>query len=166
MPQRYICANFDGKYRMIIELNGRKVNMFCKENCLFSLRALVKGIPARAEFVPKNSLVPNFIAIWQINFQEILQNFRNNPKGCNKLSVLGKSQSIYCETGQLQSPNCTVIKTWEGKLKLWQEVTNVTQCTRKVMVSQLKISRKFQSLEQNLIAVLWNRCHISLRYIT
>ena len=31
-------------------------HMFCKEKCLFSPRALVRGIPARAEFAPENWL--------------------------------------------------------------------------------------------------------------
>ena len=39
---------------MIAELKGHKVNMFCKENCLFSLRALVRRI-ARVEFAPNNT---------------------------------------------------------------------------------------------------------------
>ena len=54
MLQRCICANIDGKFWAIAELKGHKVNMFCKENCLFSLRELVKGIPTRAEFAPEN----------------------------------------------------------------------------------------------------------------
>ena len=32
--------------------------MFCKENCLFSLRALVKGIFARDEFEHENRFLP------------------------------------------------------------------------------------------------------------
>ena len=33
MPQRYICANFGGKYWTITELKGYEVNMICEENC-------------------------------------------------------------------------------------------------------------------------------------
>ena len=36
--------------RSIAELKGHEVNMICKENCLFSPRALVKGIPTRVDF--------------------------------------------------------------------------------------------------------------------
>ena len=39
---------------MIAELDGHKFNMFCKENYLFSPRALVRGIPDRAQFAPEN----------------------------------------------------------------------------------------------------------------
>ena len=49
-----ICANFDRKYWMVTKLKGHKVNMFCKENCLFSPRVLVRGIPDRVEFTPEN----------------------------------------------------------------------------------------------------------------
>ena len=54
MQQRYKCPNCDGKYTTIAELKGHKVNMICKENCLFSPRALFRGIPARVNFVSKN----------------------------------------------------------------------------------------------------------------
>ena len=50
----YICENFDGKCQTIPELKGHEVNMICKENCLFSLRTLVKGNPTRVDFAPKN----------------------------------------------------------------------------------------------------------------
>ena len=49
-------TNVDGKYRTLSELKGHEVNMICKENCLFSQRALVRGNPARVDFAPENSL--------------------------------------------------------------------------------------------------------------
>ena len=45
MSQICICLNIDGKYRTIAALKGHKVNMFCKENCLFSPRVLVTKSP-------------------------------------------------------------------------------------------------------------------------
>ena len=35
-------------------LQGPKLNMFCRENWLFSLRALVRGIPANVKLAPEN----------------------------------------------------------------------------------------------------------------
>ena len=55
MPQTYICANFDEKYRTIAELKRHEVNMIWKENCPFSSRALVRVIPARIDFAPENT---------------------------------------------------------------------------------------------------------------
>ena len=60
MPQRYICANLDGKHRTIAELKGHKVNMICNENCLHPLRVLVWGIPARVDFAPENCIQNQF----------------------------------------------------------------------------------------------------------
>ena len=56
MPQRCICANFEGKYRTIAELKGHEVNIICKENYLFSPRVLHKEIPARFDFTLENTL--------------------------------------------------------------------------------------------------------------
>ena len=36
------------------KLKGHEINMIYKENCLFSPRALVKGIPASVDFTPEN----------------------------------------------------------------------------------------------------------------
>ena len=65
--QGCICANFNGKNRTIAELKGSKVNMFCKENCLFSLRGLVRGIPTRAKFTP-NDEIGWFLSSLGVNF--------------------------------------------------------------------------------------------------
>ena len=48
------CANLYGKYRTITELKGHEVYMICKENCLFSPRALASRIPARVDFAQEN----------------------------------------------------------------------------------------------------------------
>ena len=47
-------ANIDGKYQMTAESKIHKVNMVCRENRLFSLRALVRRILTRADLAPQN----------------------------------------------------------------------------------------------------------------
>ena len=54
MPQRYLCTNFDKKYQTIAGVRGHEINMICKKKCLFSPRALVRGIPARIDFAPES----------------------------------------------------------------------------------------------------------------
>ena len=106
MLQIYICANFDRKYQMIAELKRHKVNMFCKENCLFSPRVLVWGIPARVKFIPMKTDLSR-------SDKGLLGDY---PQKCTKLKKLTrfhqnawKSKNFYVQSKKAIPRNLTAV---------------------------------------------------------